>query len=1066
MTETVTSLATLNAAILQADAAAANSGTIVIDIAQTISLTAPLEAIDLAAGVTLDIVGQGNTLDGGGTQRGLFVYAGVVDVSDLTIADAAAAGGAGGTGLSGGGGGAGLGGGLFVASGGDVTLTNVSFSNDSATGGAGGAQTLQTGSFEYGWGGGGGLGGNGGKTTNGSGGGGGGIGAGASGGSGGASGGAGVVPGVAGGGAGSGGGAGGSNGGGGGSGGGFLSGGGGGGIDGGAGSNGNEFNATFGAGGGFGGGGGGGYGGNGGFGGGGAGDAGVGGFGGGGGGGSSLGTGGSGGFGGGHGGGTGSYGSFSGGGGGGGLGAGGDIFVQQGGSLTIEGGNEGAGTVTAGAAGASVSGNPGDAGSAYGSGLFIQGTQSVTLGAPAGQTLTLAGVIADQTGSGGSGLGSLVINGAGTVALSAVNTYAGGTTLDSGTLALLGPAAAGSGTITFAAGGTATLLLARGVDPANTIAGFLAGETIDLAGIGKATAATLSGGNTLTISGGGSTPVVLHLDPNANYGGTLFVVGADAGSGSIVMPDPGPALTATAAAMVGHGRTVTIGTAVAPDLAGDTLSLQIIGAPKYGTLKLQGGIITYTETATVTSAATDSFSYAIVDRYGKATDAAGSVRIDPGPTAGTAKVSVSLGGTIGLTAAILAAVKPGLPNDSETITALASTSPNGSETLTAGVASFTASGGSLGNLPANGTTTLSVGYTVTDQLGDTASGTVQITVTNPVHYIYGSPGGGSTIEGTAGTDIITAYGWGNVIHDNGGNDTVYAGEGQATVDVAGGNVLVQINGFDNTVTGTDGRDTVAGGLGSTSVALGNGNDTVTVSGYYDSITLGNGNDTVTGPLGNGSITLGNGIDVVSLAGYNNRVHAGATAGTDYIDAGVGSETVTGGNGNFVVLAGGYNDVITLGNGNDDVFTTPAGNPSLPAGDPVPADQGAAMVITGSGNDTIDLGGYGNVVDAGGGMNFIRGGIGDDSFVLSSPGFDEISGFSLTNGDLLNVGQPLVAAGWSGNTATLSHYLSVTSSGANSTVSIVPGGHGTAVAIAQLDGVRGLTLATLESHLVL
>ena len=61
-------------------------------------------------------------INGGGTFRGFFDYAGVLNLDDLTIADAVATGGRGGTaepvGFSdgAGGGGAGLGGGLFVAS--------------------------------------------------------------------------------------------------------------------------------------------------------------------------------------------------------------------------------------------------------------------------------------------------------------------------------------------------------------------------------------------------------------------------------------------------------------------------------------------------------------------------------------------------------------------------------------------------------------------------------------------------------------------------------------------------------------------------------------------------------------------------------------------------------------------------------------------------------------------------------------------------------------------------------------------------------------------------------------
>jgi hypothetical protein len=149
---TVTDVAGLNAAIVAADGVTA-AGTVTITLGANISLgTTELEAINLQPGVTLDIVGGGYTLDGGGTERGLFVYAGTVEVSDLTINDTLALGG------SGGGGGAGLGGGLFVGANvagdpGNVTLADVTFTNDTAQGGNGG---------QHADGGGGGLGGNGG----------------------------------------------------------------------------------------------------------------------------------------------------------------------------------------------------------------------------------------------------------------------------------------------------------------------------------------------------------------------------------------------------------------------------------------------------------------------------------------------------------------------------------------------------------------------------------------------------------------------------------------------------------------------------------------------------------------------------------------------------------------------------------------------------------------------------------------------------------------------------------------------------------------------------------------
>ncbi len=90
-----------------------------IDITGQINLTTDLLAINLESGSSLTLAGTNGsggpavqTLDGEGSQRGLFVYAGNVTLENLTLQNMSAVGGAGG---SGGGGGAGLGGGLFVA---------------------------------------------------------------------------------------------------------------------------------------------------------------------------------------------------------------------------------------------------------------------------------------------------------------------------------------------------------------------------------------------------------------------------------------------------------------------------------------------------------------------------------------------------------------------------------------------------------------------------------------------------------------------------------------------------------------------------------------------------------------------------------------------------------------------------------------------------------------------------------------------------------------------------------------------------------------------------------------
>lgn len=436
----------------------------------------------------------GNTISGNNTTRVFFANEGDLTISNGTIADGLAQGGQGGDGNDGaGGGGMGAGGALYVRSGANVTVDGVSFANNQATGGKGGADTGEN----FGSGGGGGLGGNGGTAASDDDGSGGGGGAFANGGSSSGD---------------SGGGGGGPNGG---AGGGFeMPGGNGGDLSGGGGTGGGSTWIPSGGNGGYGAGGGGnshesagGYG-AGGYGGGGGGSgvatAGNGGFGGGGG--SGFDNGGLGGFGGGQGG-AHRYAA----GGGGGAGFGGAVFVQDGGSLIITG----SGAISGGGVQGGSAGGAGGAtsGMARGSGIFLQNA-GMTFAPGEGQTQTVSDVIADDTDN-GDNAGKLIKDGDGTLILSAVNTYSGGTTIKAGVLQL-----AADNNLGDATGG-----LEIGDGTLRATAGFTSARSIELTGAAGIEVqideleltGDISGDGSLTKNGAGT----LKLTGSNNYtGGT------------------------------------------------------------------------------------------------------------------------------------------------------------------------------------------------------------------------------------------------------------------------------------------------------------------------------------------------------------------------------------------------------------------------------------------------------------------------------------------------------------------------------------------------------------------
>ena len=272
--------------------------------------------------------------------------------------------------------------------------------------------------------------------------------------------------------------------------------------------------------------------------------------------------------------------------------------------------------------------------------------------------------------------------------------------------------------------------------------------------------------------------------------------------------------------------------------------------------------------------------------------------------------------------------------------------------------------------------TSSVGLTVSD-----ANTSVTDTHQTGPTTINGPASGDAVIEGTTGNDIIHAYGMFNIIHGNGGNDTIYAGL-YGTADVSNGDSTVYLEGFDNRVTGGDGNVTVTGSTGATTMALGNGNDTIDAGGYGNIVTLGNGKDVVHPGDGASTTTAGDGNDQVTLSGFGNKVVLGN--GDDVVTGGGGANNVTLGDGNNTVNLDGMANQISVGSGKN---TITAGN-------------GVDSIVAGAGHDTITLGGVANHVVLNGSTADVTNQIGQD-VMTANGGSDQFNFVGFGNQAIIN-----------------------------------------------------------------
>ena len=887
------------AALRSAITSAAPGDTIVLD--SNITLTSDLPSV--ATSLTLD--GGGHTLSGNNQFRGLLVAAysaaagpTPIDVSiqNLTIANTVARGGDGGSGAQGGGGGAGLGGGLFVGQSANVTLSNVNVLTSAAVGGSGGAGGVA--GVDNG--GGGGMGGNGGNGLAGVSGGGGGAGSGASGGSN-SAGGTGLLTGASPAGPGGGGQPGGTQGGGGGA----DSAGAGGGGAGGAGSGsgtggaggygGGGGGATFGSagGGGFGGGGGGGLNGNGGYGGGGGGTFNTfpssGGF-----------------FG-------GSGGNSPTAGGGGGAGLGGALFVQSGGTITI------AGTVTVdgNVVGAGAGASGGTDGSAFGAGLFLSGGGTLTFSTAAGETQTIKNDIADEKGVTGLDVSTwnIVKQGAGTLVLNGNNQYAGGTTIEDGTVTVASAAGLGAGDVlmhnasTLAVTGTTTFtqnLTIAGTPTLSVSAGVNA--TLD----GLIADDRVVGSGSLTIAGGGTATV--GNAANSYSGGTAVVgnstlaIAADGvlgdAKGGVTLGDAssGGTLSFLSGTTMASNRLFTLGAGGGTFDTAGTADVDITGS-----ITGTGGF-TKTGTGTLTLSGTNSYGGSTVVGGGVLRGGAvnvfnsnGAMQVNAGATLDLNGNDQSVGSLAGAGSITLgsATLTAGSDNTSSLFSGVVS---GAGPLVKAGTGALTLTGANN----YTGGTTVSAGSLV----GTTTS--LQGTIQNDANVTFDQSTNGTYASAMSGTGTLTKTGAGTVTLTGANSYTggtivdtgVLAGSTTSLQGNITNNAAVQ---FDQTSNGT-----YAGVMSGTGSLVKSGGGTLTLTGantYKGGTLIAGGtlvgdttsiqgsvvdnaqlvlnqttNGTFSGSItGSGSLTK-NGAGTLTLAGSSTYtggtiVNAGTLAGT-------------------------------------------------------------------------------------------------------------------------------------------------------------------------------------------
>ena len=168
---------------------------------------------------------------------------------------------------------------------------------------------------------------------------------------------------------------------------------------------------------------------------------------------------------------------------------------------------------------------------------------------------------------------------------------------------------------------------------------------------------------------------------------------------------------------------------------------------------------------------------------------------------------------------------------------------------------------------------------------------------------------------------------------------------------------------------------------------------------------------------------------------------------------VNHATISATSGDHMIFIGGSNDAVTATGGTETVQ----------------AFQGSNTITTGKGNDTVQISGSENVVNAGSGTNQVDDSGSNNTIVLprGNQGTDNIYGYVMQNGDMLDLRNMLAGTQWDQSADTLGNYLQVGALDGNAVISVKPTGvaGSASYAVATLYGSGSVSLATLISHSV-